>query len=1744
MSGVLDLTPTNNGGEVRVNGTTAGTQNQVSIMALSNGGYVVTWVSDDDSGTGIYAQLYDASGNPVGGEFRVNGQTTNNQSEATVAALADGGFVVTWTSQDQDGSGDGVFAQRFDATGTTVGGEFQVNAFTSGNQRKPVVASLADGGFVIAWSSFGQDGSNDGVYLQQFDAAGTAVGGEVRVNTATAFSQNNPSVAGLAEGGYVVTWVSEFQDGDRTGVFAQRFDTDGQAVGSEFQINETTSGSQDRVAVAALEDGGFVVTWTDDELAFGTWQVMARRYDANGVAAGGEFAINTGVSADPSLDDFRASVTGLSDGGFFVTWTSAGQDGDGEGVVGRRFDFNGNAVGSEVIVNETTTGQQRTPESSLAAVTQLENGQVVGVWQGNGTGDADGVFARTFDLPGLTAIEQTDLDLRSFFREFTDVFDDPDNPAEAQIVISVDVGTFQYRTDANSVVSPSASNTTFFSDTVTLSGGSEALLEFVLDTQFSFFNYVFDDDAPPPQATLTIAFTDITNGEAPVTFTETINILAVDDPSTIEFRPRFESGPILVSEAGGGAGDQIDPVIAKLDGGRFVVAWTEGDDGSDQGVSARVFEADGTPVGATFRVNADTPAGQTNPAVAALDGGGFVVTFESRASGSVDTIARIFDADGAAVTGDFRLPVLGAGDGVANFAPVVTRLDGGGFVAIWEEGLAGAGLQGAIYAADGTQVGSEFTITDANLGGSVVPPVVTALDGGGFAVAWDTKNNGPTGLSVDEVDGEVFVRVFDAAGAAVSAEINAATVAATAQQLPGIARLSNGNFVVSWQEHGGIAFGSIPATRTDDAGAEGVRAQIFGADGSKVGGEFLVNTTTDFGQFLPSVTALDSGFVIVWVDVSTFPQRISAQIFANDGTPVGGEFVVAQNQLQLTAPEVITLEGGGFAVQWAADENQNSQSAVFSRAFADDGTPLGATGQLNGAVTTNPAFLGAVALDDGAYALAWAEQGNGADIAARVIAPPQTIAEEDTPFDLKGRIAVDDRDLPAIVSTVLSVTNGVLDVTAGTSGANVSGSGTATVTITGTLAEVQALLQTDATSTVTYTATGDTPPASDDLTVTFTDIINSGTPTVLTQPITIQAVNDAPSGADATITIDEDVPYTFAAADFGHSDPEGDALAAVRIETLPLAGTLTLGGVAVTAGQEIALADIGNLVFTPGADENGTGYASFTFSVSDGTDFAAAPNTITVDVTPVGDARGDIASVNADSTVVIDIRSNDTDTAPLATLLINGEPLAAGESTTLASGAIVTLNPDGTVTYDPNGSYDALVSAATAVATGAVNTNDLDVFTYTLEDDESAVVLVSIDGVDGPGDRIEGSGAGNTLTGTAAGDLFVLDQGGSDTVSGGDGSDGFFFGDEFDAGDVIDGGAGEDDQVGVQGSVNVTMLATTLTDVETIVLLTGTDARFDDSPPGTTNATFVMHDGNVAAGEILTINANRLQAGESMTVDGSAETDGSFLFYGGEGTDTLTGGQQSDGFFFGEGRFGPDDIVDGQGGADDQIGFKGDYSGLNRIEFGSGQLIDIETIVLLTNNDTRFGGAGSGTPYNYEVIMGDDNVASGATMTINANRLASDESLDFNGSFETDGQFRIFSGRGDDLLIGSSNNDTISGGRGADTMFGGGGDDVFVFNRIEDSPAGGTLDVIVDFNSGDTIDLSAIDADTTTGGNQAFTFIDDADFSNTAGELRATNESGSRWRIEADVDGDGVADFALTVLTAGLTDFQASDFVL
>ncbi len=343
------------GGEFQVNTVTTGAQNSPSVAMGSGGDFVVVWQSRDLLGAfdQIRGQRFSSEGVLLGSEFLVNSDTSEDQFWPDVAPAENGDFVVVWASDYRIGQSTDVLGRRFESSGRPIGTEFRVNSFTTFSQTSPSVAADTEGNFVVVWSSFLQDGSGEGIFGQRFDAEGGRVGEEFQVNTVTAGTQFRPEVAASASGAFVVVWTSRLAPPFR--VAGQRFDAGGEPAGGEFEVNSTLSHDQVGPDVAMDDEGEFVVVWTQYDRLHPVWsRVLAQRYDAFGVALGIPFEIDSSKLPLPNL----YSVASDPDGDSVVTWVEIV---DGANIFAGEFDAAGNARTGEFRVNTHGTGVHAYP---------------------------------------------------------------------------------------------------------------------------------------------------------------------------------------------------------------------------------------------------------------------------------------------------------------------------------------------------------------------------------------------------------------------------------------------------------------------------------------------------------------------------------------------------------------------------------------------------------------------------------------------------------------------------------------------------------------------------------------------------------------------------------------------------------------------------------------------------------------------------------------------------------------------------------------------------------------------------------------------------------------------------------------------------------------------------------------------------------------------------------------------------------------------------------------------------------------------------------------------------------------------------------------------------------------------------------------------------------------------------------------------------------------------------------------
>lgn len=280
---------------------------------------------------------------------------------------------------------------------------------------------------------------------------------------------------------------------------------------------------------------------------------------------------------------------------------------------------------------------------------------------------------------------------------------------------------------------------------------------------------------------------------------------------------------------------QSDVSLVPLSGGGFAAVWLDyssgGAEAGSGGIRARSFDATGTPAATDTAVNATADGTQLNPGAAALGNGRFLATwtdFETRADDAeaASVRARLLTAAGATVGTDILLNTTTAG---SQRDSVAAGLADGGFVAAWSttDPLNGnfADIAAQVFAANGTRVGVEFTVSTAAADQS--DPVVAARTRGGFAIAW---THGDPGAAGGADRSSVRLRVFDATDAAIGGEIVASGALAASVFDPQVAALADGRYLVTW-------------TEAPDSGAPvRVMGQIVTATGALSGTNFAVST--------------------------------------------------------------------------------------------------------------------------------------------------------------------------------------------------------------------------------------------------------------------------------------------------------------------------------------------------------------------------------------------------------------------------------------------------------------------------------------------------------------------------------------------------------------------------------------------------------------------------------------------------------------------------------------------------------------------------------------------------------------------------------------------------------------------------------------------------------------------------------------------------------------------------------------
>lgn len=1736
------------------------------ITTLANGRYVLTWAEHENvNGYEVRGRIYNADGTAATAPFLVNTSIAYQQRSSDIAATPDGGFVAVFDSSGVEPSGDGhanILIQRFDENGTKIGAHVRVNAWAWDNQAQPQIVALTGGGYMVSWISTNQDGSGSGVFAQRLDADLRPLGAEFQVNNQGLGDQTHVEMAALPNGGVVFTWSSEALDGDSYGIVSKVYnpsttapvidardillgvgtewsagalvhhvqpqgaghmpaaltqyefiDTNAAAGSGHFELNGVVQAANSTISVSAanLHTLKFVAGTGDtadaisvrasDGVRWSAWDNAQARTvvsSAGTLLAGGEVGINEYTAST----QYDPSVAFLADGGYVITWASDGQDGSGYGVYARRFDKDGHGISGEFQVNTLTAWRQ-----DAAIVTALPDGGYVIVWENTRAADNTGIgaYAQRFDAlnqkvgpqltvfdTGGTSVYRTTpqaLVLEDGRVVFTYGWHDGAG-VNSRIDIRLADADLNWLTSTIQVanVSAAAGNAVSKAGDITLLDNGNFVVTWMQYTASSTSwltrARVYDSNGNPVTAQLNVGpssdlgipaqssavalagggfavFTDKVLDE----YTGTYRIVLMHSFAAdgTEIGP---SGGVRVNSFNDDS--QFVPDAVSLPDGGMLVAWvSQNQDGSGYGVYAQRYDANGGFVGDEFRLSETVLGDQQQVRLAVRPDGAILATWASdgQDGSGLGIITRLFYPSD---TG----PILEARDiQASNFRTV--PLAG----MVWDghpQGQANAGHLQVIQKYEFI----DMTPGNGHLGLGGIPKAegqVFTVNGGDLNklfISTPTVNSSDTimfrgfdGVRWSDWDVARINGFVASSSMTPGNEVVVNDYATGNQYRPAVAVLAGGGHVVTWVSEG------------QDGSDMGVYAQRFDAAGNKVGGEFLVNSLKTAGaQDNPDITATpDGGFVITWnssASAASGPWAGYGQRYDGDGNRVGTQFIHFEHDNGTVArmyPKVAALSNGTLIIA----KNHQTTDAASSRAsvslFDDQGNPiLGDNDALNQwlsdpKLTANglTVMYGEVTpLHHGlsTFVVTWAEQsataGNGYEIRGRVMLP------DGSPYTA-----------PFLIHT------------ARTGDQQVS--------------SIAPLYDTGGGFLVAWAEPNGT--GSD---IRYQRFTMEGTK--LGPEITANSVLAGDQTQPRIVTLaDSSYLITWISAD---QDGSGNGIYARRFawDDTPWGPEFLLAQ--TTDGHQthpdIAVRPDGGIVAV-WASENvdGSGYGVVTrLYKGDGISFPVINNFS-------GAAGHDSLTGTASDDRITGHDGNDTLTGGGGADILSGragnDSLVGGAGDDVMLGGagddvyVVDEAGDQVTEFDGNG-RDRVETSLSAYGLGAF----IEDLTYT-----------------GTGSFTgTGNDLANSITGGAGSD--TLDGGaGVDTLVGGLGDDTYII---ADAGETVSeaAGAGNDR---VLTSLNSLTLAA---NVEELVF-TGTGnfsgtgnalansitggagndslnggAGADTLTGGTGNDVYTVDNaGDVVVELAGEGTADRVQSSisyvldavlENLTLTGGAAINGT----GNDGDNLLTGNSGAN-------------RLDGGAGADTMIGGNGD-----------------DTYIVDDAGDVVTEATGQGTD-RVETAL------SAYSLSLNVERLTYTGTGTFSGTGNAAAN-SITGGTGADMLAGLDGNDTLDGGTGADTLTGGGGADTYA---VDDG------DVVTDFAAidGDRLDLTGLDADSTLAGIQAFTWIDIDAFSNVAGQLR-WEVAGSDVLLLADLDGDGDADLSVTL--NGVASITGADLTL
>jgi hypothetical protein len=641
-------------------------QGDPAVAMHRSGSFIVAWEDRRNGNSDVFIQRYDNNGNPIDTSFQANDDGSGQDQRGTAAIVKpDGEFIVVWEDWRNDW-GD-IYGQRFSANGNPIGSNFKVNNDIGGTQYGASIAHDSLGNFVVVW----MDGRNSNwdIYGQRYNNIAVPQGSNFRVNDDVGTRiQWAPYVGVALNGSFVVAWEDQRYD-SLVDIYAQRYTATGNTIGTNFQVNDVGTNSQNSPVVGIQRNGYFIIAWTDYRI--GNYDIYYRRYDASGNPLSASIQVNDDGG---NQNQTGPQIVVNPNDDFWLAWSDARNfDTD---VYVQHYNSSGSAIGNNFKINDDIASS----EQRVSMIAIDGKGNFFTIWEDERNGNID-IYGQRIDSLG--------------------------NPVASNIRVNDDAGSVYQ-----------------FYSTVAAGFAGNFLTAWTDGRNESYDIYCQRFDAAGNRINNNIKVNDDLNnahqwypwassdsaGNSVIVWMDTR-----DDNYYDIFGQRYDynGNPLGANFKVNDfeVGYQAYGSVAQNRTGNFVVTWMDDRDGNFN-IYAQRYDGNGIPIGNNFRVDDDIgTSSQGYPAVAIDPLGNFVIVWEDDRNQNTDIYGQIYNSYGQSIGSNFRIV-----DDITDedqYSPSVYMTDDGRFIAVWSDWRGGIGdpdLFAQRFLTNGTRIGANTLI--------------------------------------------------------------------------------------------------------------------------------------------------------------------------------------------------------------------------------------------------------------------------------------------------------------------------------------------------------------------------------------------------------------------------------------------------------------------------------------------------------------------------------------------------------------------------------------------------------------------------------------------------------------------------------------------------------------------------------------------------------------------------------------------------------------------------------------------------------------------------------------------------------------------------------------------------------------------------------------------------------------------------------------------------------------------------